>query len=110
MILADTLRNGYDKSVGYLLGTKGGQMVVAALLLVAVYLAIRLIHALVCKGMGRQNQSVQEYASDGKKIGVIILAIILLIGPATWLPWLMSMIDYLITAGGNFLTHYFGTK
>lgn len=105
--LAGTLRDSYDKSLGYLFSSAVGSVITGALALGAVVLACLLIYALFAKARGSQSAIVGRMASDGKKIIMNVVFIVLLLGPATWFPWIASGFDLLIQGIGQFMQHYF---
>lgn len=94
--LAGTLRESYDKSLGYLFNTAAGQVIATIAGIVAVGLFALLVFALIQKARGRDGQVVGMFASDGKKIAINVFAIIILLGPSLWFPWFASGFDTVI--------------
>lgn len=105
--LAGTLRESYDKSLGYIFSSSVGSVISSAMALGAVVLAIMFIYALIAKSRGSQSPIVSRMVPDMKKAIANILFIVLLLGPSTWFPWLASGFDLFIQAAGNFLRHFF---
>lgn len=105
--LAGTLRDSYDKSIGYIFSSSVGTVISSAMALAAVVLAAMLIYAIIAKTRGSQSPIVSRMAPDGKKIAVNVLFIVLLLGPTTWFPWLASGFDLVVQGVSNFMTHYF---
>lgn len=94
--LAGTLKESYDKSLGYLFNTSAGQVVATIAGIVAVGLFVLLVFALIQKARARDGQIVGMFASDGKKIAINVFVIIILLGPSWWFPWFASGFDFVI--------------
>ena len=105
--LAGTLRESYDKSVGYVFNTSAGQVISSIMALGAIALFIMLMFALIQKARGRDGQMVGMMASDAKKIIVNAVVIVTLLGPAKWFPWFASGFDIVIEAIQGFMGSYF---
>lgn len=105
--LAGTLRESYDKSVGYVFNTSAGQVISSVMALGAIALFVMLMFALIQKARGRDGQMVGMMAADAKKIIVNALVIVILLGPDTWFPWFASGFDQMLDAIQGFMRSYF---
>lgn len=105
--LAGTLRESYDKSVGYFFNTSFGQVISGVMALWAIGLFLMLLFALIQKVRGRDGQMVGMMASDAKKILVNVFAIVILLGPATWCPYFASGFDIMLEGIQGFMRSYF---
>lgn len=105
--LAGTLRESYDKSVGYVFNTSAGQVISSVMALGAIALFVMLMFALIQKARGRDGQMVGMMAADAKKIIVNALVIVILLGPAAWFPWFASGFDQMLDAIQGFMRSYF---